>query len=48
MGLKGVAPVQIRTHAGDNAHATLVSSGDAFTEEVAAIEELPVTMELDL
>src|SRR5215475_11186601 len=39
MGLKGIAPIQVRTHAG---------GGNTFTEEVTAIEKLSVTMELDL
>jgi hypothetical protein len=48
MGLKGIAPIQVRTHAGDDAHAALAGGGDTFTKEVTAIEKLSATVELDL
>src|SRR5215831_21093924 len=48
MGVKGIAPIQVWTHARDDAHAALAGGGNTFTEEVTAIEKLSVTMELDL
>jgi hypothetical protein len=47
MGVKGIAPIQVRTHAGDDAHAALAGGCDTITEEVTAIEKLSVTVELN-
>src|SRR5215469_13065622 len=48
MGVEGIAPIQVRTQAGDDAHAALAGGGNTFTEEVTAVEKLSVTVELDL
>jgi hypothetical protein len=48
VGVKGIAPIQVGTHAGDDAHAVLAGGGDTFTEEVTAAEKLSVTVEPNL
>src|SRR5579872_3158506 len=48
MSLKGIAPVQVRTHPGDDAHTALAGGGDAFAEEIATIEKFSVTVKLHL
>ena len=48
MSGESVGPVEVGTHAGDDAHAALFSGGCAFAEEVAAVEEFSVLVERDL
>src|SRR5690349_5079008 len=47
MGLKGIAPIQVRTHAGYDAHTAFAGGGDTFAEEVTAIKKLSVPVELN-
>ena len=48
MGREGIAPVEIGTHAGDDAHVALFRGGDALAEEIAAMQVFSVAMERDL
>jgi len=48
VSIKSVTPIQIWTHSGNDAHATLTGGGDTLAEEVPAIEKLSMTVELHL
>ena len=48
MGLDGVFPVEVGTHAGDDVHAALLGGGAAFAEEVAVAEKLAFAVKRDL
>jgi len=48
MCLECITPVEVRAHAGDDAHVPFLSGGHTLTEEVAVIEEFSMAVELNL
>ena len=48
MGRERIAPVEVGTHAGDDAHIALLGGGHALAEKVAAMQVFSVAMKLHL
>ena len=48
MGLERIAPVEVGAHARDDSHIALLRGGHALAEEIAAVEEFSMAMELHL
>ena len=48
MGLECISPVEVGAHARDNSHIALLRGGYALSEEVAALQEFAMAMELNL
>jgi hypothetical protein len=48
MGLNGVLPIQVGTHAGDHAHAAFAGGSAALAEEIAVAQILSLTVERHL